>query len=159
MIHSLRFLHDVPPRSLSQFQLGSSHNIPWVADWTNPGPKELLHCWRASPPNRVAGDTSITARDAQHESILGGGLKIALRRCSVFNCDLDGLARGDLFQAAPIRFLHGPQRWVGYQREQRTEQRHVPNSFHDFHLGSPYTRVCGPLDGPQATRNDFVPKW
>src|SRR5258708_7183081 len=52
MIHSLRFLHDVPPRSLSQFQLGSSHNIPWVADWTNPGPKELLHCWRASPAIR-----------------------------------------------------------------------------------------------------------
>src|SRR5258708_10394793 len=95
--------------------------------------------FEGTPPNRVAGDTSVTTRDAQHQRILGGGLKIALRRCSVFDYDFDGLTRGDLFQAAPIGFLHGPQRWVGYQREQRKEQRHVSNSFHDFHLGSPYT--------------------
>src|SRR6202030_4848407 len=55
-------------------------------------------------PNRVAGDTSISASDAQHQRILRGRLKITLGRCSVSDCDLDGLARGDLFQAAPIRF-------------------------------------------------------
>src|SRR5260221_11644293 len=90
-------------------------------------------------PNRVAGDTSVTTRDAQHQRILVDGLKIALRRCSVFDYDFDGLTRGDLFQAAPIRFLHGPQLWNNCQGEQHKEQSHVSNSIDDFHLGYTYT--------------------
>src|SRR6266852_6311866 len=97
--------------------------------------------FEGNAPYRIARDASVFTGDAQHQRILRGRLKTALRRCTVLDCDLDGLARGDLFQAAPIGFLHRPHQWVGCQREQRTEQCDVPDSFRGFHRKSPYIRA------------------
>ena len=94
-----------------------------------------------NPPNSVAGDTLISASDTKHQSILCGRLKIALRRCTVLDCDLNGLARGDLSQVTPIRFLHGPHHWVGCQHQQRTEHCYLTDSFRCFHRKSPYIRA------------------
>src|SRR5713101_8330181 len=97
--------------------------------------------FEGNAPYRIARDASVFTGDSKHQHILRGRLKFALRRRTLLDRDLDGLAHGNLFQAAPIGFLHRPHQWVGCQREQRTEQCDVPDSFRGFHRKSPYIRA------------------